>query len=157
MTARRLGRGALDAPENPNWTTPGLNNFRQNAQPEGEFAAPDLIVSLRLQCQPLDYGLVGRVRNIGATSVPAGVPVRFYEGDPKMGGVLLGMAVTTKVLYPAEAEDVVLLLPNAGPGVLDGSSVLWVVVDDEMPDHAWHECRVDNNSATGDGKCPMPG
>ncbi len=149
--------GSIPAPENPNWTTPGLNNFRQNAQPEGEFAAPDLIVSLRLQCQPLDYGLVGRVRNIGATSVPAGVPVRFYEGDPKMGGVLLGMAVTTKVLYPAEAEDVVLLLPNAGPGVLDGSSVLWVVVDDEMPDHAWQECRVDNNSATGDGKCPMPG
>ena len=149
--------GTIPAPEVPNWTVPGLNNFRQNAQPEGEFAAPDLIVSLRQQCPPLDYGLVGRVRNIGEASVPAGVPVRFYEGDPKMGGVLLGMALTSKVLYPAEAEDVVLLLPDAAPGVKDGSSVLFVVVDDEMPMHAWHECRLDNNWGTGDGKCPMPG
>ena len=149
--------GSIPAPQPVNWTTPGLNNFRQNAQPEGEFAAPDLIVSVRQQCPPLDYGLVGRVRNIGAASVPAGVPVRFYEGDPKMGGVSLGMGMTSKVLYPAEAEDVLLLLPDAPPGVVDGSSVVWVVVDDEMPDHAWHECRVDNNSATGDGKCPTPG
>lgn len=114
-------------------------------------------MSLRLQCPPLDYGLVGRVRNIGAASVPPGVPVRFYEGDPNMGGVLLGMSATSKVLYPAESEEVVLLLPDAPPGVTDGSSTLWVVVDDAMPDHAWHECRVDNNSATGDGKCPIPG
>jgi hypothetical protein len=136
----------------PNWTVPGLNNFRQNAQPEGEFTAPDLIVNLRQQCPPLDYGLVGRVRNIGAASVRAGVPVRFYEGDPMMGGLLLGLSATTKVVYPAEAEDVVLLLPDAAPG----SSVLCVVVDDEMPEHAWHECRLDNNWG-GDGQCPMPG
>ena len=32
--------------ELPNWTQPGLNNFRQNKQPGGEFAAPDAIVSL---------------------------------------------------------------------------------------------------------------
>lgn len=149
--------GSIPGPQPVNWTTPGLNNFRQNAQPEGEFSAPDLIVSVRQQCPPLDYGLVGRVRNIGAASVPPGVPVRFFEGDPKMGGVLLGMGVTSKVLYPAEAEDVVLLLPDAPPGVVDGSSVVWVVVDDEMAEHPWHECRVDNNSASGDGKCPTPG
>ncbi len=149
--------GNLPVPQPLNWTTPGLNNFRQNAQPLGEFNAPDLIVSLRQQCPPLDYGLVARVRNIGSASVPAGVPVRFYEGDPKLDGMLLGASVTSKVLYPAEAEDVVLLLPDAAPGIVDGTSELWVVVDDEMPDHAWHECRTDNNSAKGDGQCPMPG
>ncbi|MCY0986383.1 FG-GAP-like repeat-containing protein [Nannocystis sp. ILAH1] len=149
--------GKIPAIEPTNWLTPGLNNYRQNVQPEGEFAAPDLIVDLRLSCEPDPYGLVGRVRNIGEASVPAGVPVHFFEGDPMNGGTLLGSGVTTKVLYPAEAEDVTLLLPNAPPGVLDGSSVVWVVVDDAMPMHAWHECRVDNNSASGTGQCPLPG
>jgi len=148
--------GATPMVEATNWKVPGLNNFRQNVQPEGEFAAPDLIVDLRLQCAPEAYGLVARVRNIGEASVPVGVPVYFYEGDPDNGGVSLGMAVTTKVLYPAEAEEVALVLPNPPPGVVDGSSVVWVVVDDAMPMHAWHECRVDNNRASGTGKCPRP-
>jgi len=111
---------------------------------------------LRLQCAPEDYGLLGRVRNIGAASVPAGVPVYFFEGDPDNGGIPLGTATTTKVLYPAEAEEVVVLLADPPPGVLDGSSVVWVVVDDAMPMHAWHECRTDNNRASGTGVCPPP-
>ena len=148
--------GSIPGPQQVNWTTPGLNNFRQNAQPEGEFAAPDLIVSLRLQCAPLEYGLTGRVRNIGSASVPAGVSVRFFEGDPMMGGTLLGMGATSKVLYPAEAEDVVVTLADPPPGVVDGTSTVHVVVDDDMPNHPWHECRVDNNKASGDGKCAAP-
>ena len=104
----------------------------------------------------LEYGLTGRVRNIGSASVPAGVSVRFYEGDPMMGGTLLGMSATSKVLYPAEAEDVVVVLADPPPGVVNGTSTVHVVVDDDMPEHAWHECRVDNNQATGDGKCPEP-
>jgi hypothetical protein len=149
--------GNIPVPEPANWTQPGLNNFRQNVQPEGQFSAPDLVVTLQLQCSPQDYGIIGRVRNIGAASVPAGVPVRFYENDPMMGGVLLGMGATTKVLYPAEAEDVILLLPNPPPGVVDGTSTVYVFVDDDMPMHPWHECRTDNNSATGKGKCEAPG
>lgn len=149
--------GKIPAIEATNWKQPKLNNFRQNVQPAGEFSAPDLIVDLRLECDPDPYGLVGRVRNIGEASVPAGVPVYFFEGDPMNGGVPLGMGVTTKVLYPAEAEDVVLPLPNAPQGVLDGTSVVWVVVDDAMPMHAWHECRTDNNADQGSGKCPTPG
>lgn len=148
--------GATPKVEQTNWKVAGLNNFRQNVQPEGEFAAPDLIVDLRLQCAPEDYGLVGRVRNIGEAAVPAGVPVYFFEGDPDMGGTPLGMALTTKVLYPAEAEEVVVVLPDPPPGVVDGSSVVWVVVDDAMPVHSWHECRVDNNRASGTGQCPPP-
>jgi hypothetical protein len=35
--------------------------------------------------------------------------------------------------------------------------VVWAVVDDAMPAHSWHECRVDNNRASGTGKCPLPG
>lgn len=148
--------GAIPKIEATNWQTPGLNNFRQNVQPEGEFAAPDLIVDLRLQCAPEAYGLLGRVRNIGEASVPSGVPVYFFEGDPDNGGIPLGTATTTKVLYPAEAEEVVVLLPDPPPGLLDGSSVVWVIVDDAMPMHAWHECRTDNNRASGTGVCPPP-
>ena len=152
-----LEDGTIPAAEQPNWTTPGLNNFRQNVQPQGEFSAPDLIVSLRRQCPPEPYGLVGRVRNIGSASAPPGVPVYFFEGDPEMGGSLLGMGATGKTLYPAEAEDVVLPLPDAPETVKDGTSTIWVIVDDLMPMHEWQECRVDNNRDSGTGKCPTPG
>jgi hypothetical protein len=149
--------GSIPAVQQPNWTVVGLNNFRQNVQPQGEFAAPDLIVTLRKDCPPEPYALVGRVRNIGESSAPPGVPVYFYEGDPDMGGVLLGSGETVKTLYPAEAEDVALPLPDAPASVLDGTSTIWVVVDDAMPTHEWQECRVDNNRGSGTGKCPMPG
>ena len=33
-----------------NWKVSGLNNFRQNKQPEGEFNAPDMVVSARILC-----------------------------------------------------------------------------------------------------------
>ena len=58
---------------------------------------------------------------------------------------------------PWVAEDVLLLLPDAPMGVVDGTSELWVVVDDAMPMHEWHECKTDNNRDKGNGKCPMPG
>ena len=149
--------GTIPAVEQPNWSVEGLNNFRQNVQPQGEFSAPDLIVRLKRACDPDLTGLIGQVRNIGESSAPSGVPVYFYEGDPDMGGTLLGMGETSKTLYPAEAEDVILELPDPPPGVVDGTSEVWVVVDDAEPIHEWHECKVDNNRDQGNGKCPMPG
>jgi len=87
----------VPASELSNWTAPRHNNFRQNVQPEGEFAAPDLVVSGVSQCfDGLD--VAARVRNIGQASVPAGVTVGFYQRDPDQGGALLGTGVTTKVL-----------------------------------------------------------
>jgi len=109
------------------------------------------------QCPPEDYGLIARVRNIGEAPAPEGVPVYFYKGDPDMGGELLGTGVTTQTLYPAEAEDVLLLLPDASEDIKDGSAVIWIVVDDPMPDHPWHECREDNNRTSGSGRCHVPG
>jgi hypothetical protein len=94
------------------------------------------------------YSLVARVRNVGAASAPAGIPVGFYLGAPGSGVPLGGGPVlTTKVLYSAEAEDVVLELPNAPPELLNGTKTAYVVVDDQAPAHAWHECRVDNNTS----------
>ena len=149
--------GTIPAKEESNWTLPGLNNFRQNIQPLGEFSAPDLTVRFLLQCFPEPYGVIARVRNIGEAAAPSGVPVYFYEGDPDNGGTLLGMDKTTKTLYPAEAEDVLLLLPDPPPGVEDGTSDVWVIVDDLVPEHEWHECKLDNNRDQGSGKCTAAG
>jgi len=146
--------GSIPMVEAPNYKQPKLNNFRQNVQPLGEFSAPDLVVSIFPACTT-QYALVARVRNIGEAAVPAGVAVGFYAGDPKAGGVLLGASpvLTTKVLYPAEAEDVLLPLPNAPAGVISGMTPIYAVADDKGM-HAWHECRTDNNiSAAGKGLC----
>ena len=146
--------GTIPANETPNWTVPRLNNFRQNVQPLGEFSAPDLVVSIFPRCTT-DYALVARVRNIGTASVPPPVAVGFYAGDPAAGGTLLGSGVTTKALYPAESEDVVLPLTSPPAGVQDGTTPIYAVVDDGSPPHAWHECRTDNNkSEPGSGYCP---
>jgi hypothetical protein len=42
--------------EQDNWTTPGLNNFRQNVQGAGVFNAPDLSVSLAVGLDKCDDG-----------------------------------------------------------------------------------------------------
>jgi len=149
--------GSIPAVEQPNWSVEGLNNFRQNVQPEGEFSAPDLVASVIGICSPTEFGVTARVRNLGRASVPQGVPVGFYEGDPAAGGVLLGTELTTKILYPAEAEDLVLLLPEASSELLGGDVELWVVVDDGMPPHPWVECRTGNNSAHAAIDCNVAG
>ncbi len=149
--------GTIPAVEAPNWTQPRLNNFRQNVQPLGEFAAPDLVAKVGPYCGNDEYGLIATVRNVGQAAVPAGVPVGFYAGDPMLGGTLLGTLQTTKELYSAEAEQLYLPLPNPPPGVMDGTTPVFVVVDDGMPPHPWKECRTDNNVAEGTGKCNVAG
>ncbi|MFO7566041.1 MAG: FG-GAP-like repeat-containing protein [Enhygromyxa sp.] len=137
--------GRIPLQEPANWLTPGLNNFRQNVQPLGEFSAPDLVVDLRSRCLE-GYQAIATVRNIGQAAVPPGVVVGFYDGDPALGGALLGSGLTTKTLYPAEAEDVILDGANVPAPIQAGETELWVVVDDGMPEHPWHECRTDNNT-----------
>lgn len=142
--------GSIPAVELPNYSQPGLNNFRQNKQPGSELAAPDAIVTVGPQCgRP--FALAAVVRNIGEASLPAGVVVGFYSGQPG-GGALLGKAATSKVLYPAEAETV--LLPQPEP--LKGT--IYAVVDDSgMPHPEWAECRTDNNvSPAVPGDCEAP-
>ena len=76
----------------------------------------------------------------------------FYAGDPAAGGALLGSGATTKALYSAEAEDVLLTI-DAPVDVQNGTTPVFVVVEDGMPVHTWHECRTDNNVGQGSGKC----
>jgi hypothetical protein len=147
--------GKVPAKELPNWTQPGLNDYRQNRQPGSELSAPDAVVSIAPDCGTA-YGLVATVRNLGSASLPAGVAVGFYQGAPP-NGTLLGAGQTTKVLHPAEAENVTLPLPNAPAAVTSGTDPVYAVVDDGMAPHTWHECRTDNDvSAAGSGKCQAP-
>ena len=111
-------------------------------------------------------GLDVTIQNFGASGAKAlqsliggssDVVVGFYEGDPQQGGTLLGTAMTTKILYPAEAQEVVLELPEIPASFMDGSQPLVIVVDDGMPDHPWHECRTDNNTVTIGPACKAIG
>jgi len=147
--------GRVPAVEPANWTQAGLDNYRQNKQPGNVFSAPDAVVSVAPQCG-LNYGLVATVRNLGTAPLPPGVGVGFYMGTAP-GGTLLGSASTTKALYPAEGENVLLPLPGAPPAITSGMTPVYAVVDDGMPAHPWHECRQDNNtSAAASGKCDAP-
>lgn len=149
--------GSIPTAEVPNWTVPRLNNFRQNVQPEGEFSAPDLIVSVGPDCSPTAYGVVATVRNIGRAAVPAGVPVTFYAGDPAAGGELLGTMNTTKELYPAEGEELILVPETSVQALRDGAVEAWAVVDEGNPVHTWRECRPDNNDASSLVACNISG
>src|SRR5690606_38818142 len=74
--------GTLPSPERPNHSTAGLNNFRQNVQPDGLFDAPDLVLrDLGFSISECASGrLILRVRvvNEGRAGAPAGVPVSVY-------------------------------------------------------------------------------
>ena len=141
--------GTIPTKELPNWTQPGLNNFRQNKQPGSEFAAPNVVAIAAPLC-PGPTGVVVTVRNIGEALVPAGVVVGVYGGVPSTG-VKLGSVTTTRALYPAESEPLELTLAVVPPTV-------YTVVDDGAPPHpAWHECRTDDNTSPAVGTaCSSP-
>ena len=66
--------------------------------------------------------------------------------------------MTSKVLYPAESESVLLPLAAAPGDVTTGQTPIYAVVDDtNVPHPAWTECRTDNNvSAPSSGACNSP-
>jgi len=149
--------GQIPTAEVSNWKVPGLNNFRQNNQPDGEFGSPDAIVAIAPLCEVNDaYSLVATVRNVGEAALPAGVTVGFYVGDPP-DGMKVGELMTTTALYPLEAEVLKLPYDDAPMDVKEGVVHIYAVVDDTMEPHPeWQECRIDNNIGTNSGKCSTP-
>jgi len=148
--------GTIPKSELPNWTQPGLNNFRQNKQPGGEFAAPDAVVSIAAGCGS-PFSLVATVRNIGEAALPAGVVVGFYAGTAPTG-TKLGSLATLLPLYPAESETLTMPLPSPPAGVASGMTPVYAVVDDTTTPHpSWHECRTDNDTSADVGvSCSGP-
>jgi hypothetical protein len=129
-----------------NWQTPGLNNFRQNAQGGlGFLKVADLTVEL------LDLGalcdlragnkvLQAEVCNRGTNPVQDGVDVAFLEtDDPNKGpeeAVVVCKATTNKLLQPGECETV------ACNAELSGMGNVYVDVD---PEDTIADCHPGNN------------
>jgi hypothetical protein len=104
-----LSNGSVPAVEVDNWSTPGLNNYRQNVQGEGVYNAPDLnVIALEVLLDgcPASVRLRARVSNEGNLGAPSGVPVAFYTGSASMRGTLLGVGRTTMPLLPGQSEVV---------------------------------------------------
>jgi hypothetical protein len=144
--------GTIPLVEANNWTEPGLNNYRQNKQPDGVFGAPDAIVALLYpKCFGV-FSLVALVRNLGSASLPPGAKVTFYKGEMPNGEVI-GEATTKLALYPAQAEQVAIELGEMHPDVQSGTVPVYAVVTTPAI-----ECRTDNNfSAQESGACVPPG
>jgi len=135
--------GHIPQTEIDNWKVNGLNNYRQNKQPGGEFSAPDAVVTVTPLCYTEQLSLAGVVRNIGQAVLPPGQTVTFYAGSAP-SGTELGKLDTTQSLFPAQSETLVLPLPNAPIGVQNGSTPVYATVSVKPPAV---ECRTDNNTS----------
>ncbi len=129
--------GSIPTREPRNWETPGLNNFRQNKQPDSELAAVDAVVSMA--CSRDVTGMTVTVRNLGQAVMPAGAEVRLVAGTPGSPGAEIGRATTTRALFPAQAEDLNIPAPD---DVITGTSPSHATV--VLPPDV-QECRTDNN------------
>ncbi|NMB76467.1 MAG: VCBS repeat-containing protein [Myxococcales bacterium] len=143
--------GAIPAVAPQNWKISWLNNFRQNAQGEGLFDAPDLAARglgylPAGNCRVDGLRLFAFIVNRGTQSVRAGVPVSFYRGDPRAGGTLLGTVRTTLNLMPGEGEVVEFWWRDPP---IDTPLDIHVVADDAgggaQPAGEHNECREHNN------------
>ncbi|MBK9264255.1 MAG: hypothetical protein IPM54_31190 [Polyangiaceae bacterium] len=130
----------------PNWTQPGLNNFRQNTQGNlGLLNVADL-TAVFTDLGTLCGGVAGlatlkaRVCNRGTNPVQDGVTVDFLAGDTLQTSVLACTAVTTKLLLPGECEDI------ECTGDLPGVGDVFVVVD---PAGTIADCHPGNNEGAG--------
>jgi FG-GAP-like repeat len=135
--------GNVPLSEADNWTTAGLNNYRQNVQGDGVFNAPDLTVDLTIGLSLCGQGqleLRARVSNIGALGVLPGVDVSFFEGIGA-SATLLGSDVTTVPLLPG-ASTVVTLAVAAPTALTDYS----VTVAGNSASLVVAECDPDNNT-----------
>lgn len=106
---------------------------------------PD-VTSSRIQYDfsmyPMQVGLVARVGNGGIASIPAGVTVHFYDGDPSNGGTLIGSSATTTALAQNAFEDVSTMWVMPPANATYNSLSVFTVVDQS---NTQTECREDNN------------
>ncbi len=134
--------GSIPKVETKNWELPWLNDFRQNVQDKGIFDAPDAVVSLHVTCTSPVIGHAS-VRNIGLSTLPAGVDVGLYV---RKAGVdtQVGTGVTTHALFPGQTEDVTI---TANPNKSNTSDIFVakILVDPNMP--LFHECNSDNDDS----------
>jgi hypothetical protein len=125
-----------------NWTTEGLNNFRQNVV--GDLAtdvSPDATSGgTGFECHDGALTLSAKACNRGTEPLAAGLPVTFYEGDPATD--VICTATTTGVLDPGSCEPVACDWDPAPNGAKD---VTVVADDDGTGAGSATECHEGNN------------
>lgn len=139
--------GTVPATEIDNWTTPGLNNYRQNVQGNGIFNAPNLVVELTAvsACSSSEYRLSAVVRNAGSRGVEAGITVDFVRTTPAPEETLASVNTTTALL-PGGSERVTVLVPVPEDTDLvfearvDGSTAVVECTEDDNADDAMGRC-----------------
>ncbi|MFO0550339.1 MAG: VCBS repeat-containing protein [Polyangiaceae bacterium] len=131
--------GSIPTIEKRNWTLPWLNNFRQNVQDGGLFDAPDATVTLSVDCGNPLIATVS-VRNIGLSSLPAGVEVAIFANS---SATAMATTATTRALFPGQTE--VLEVPLPATASTDDTYVARIQIDPQAP--KFHECRDDNNES----------
>ncbi len=152
--------GTVPAAMEVNWLNERYNNFRQNVQPDGLFAAPDAVLGGNI-CTPMetedgwDVELSVLVRNEGALTIPAGTDVSIVLDDGMSTTVLLDTA-TTIALAPGQFEVLSLVVPLPA-GVTPPVTIVAIVDpgDDDAPNGDMNECNEDNNLA--ETVCAVPG
>ena len=103
------------------------NSYRAAPTATCPFSIPDLTAShVRVTTVGTATRLTARIGNAGARTVPRSVPVAFYDGDPRAGGVLLGVVFTSNYLPTGSFTDVSLDLANAVT-----TATVWVAADDD--------------------------
>jgi len=115
-------------------TVPEYNEFNNimrsgsdantNTPPVIDLSASSLQVGRR--SLPTNALLTARLGNSGLVSVPTNVPMAFYDGDPRAGGTLLGVARSTMPLSPGMYQD--LSVTWAAPTI--AAHTVFVVADD---------------------------
>jgi hypothetical protein len=146
--------GAIPRRPRANWGLPWLNNFRQNVQGEGVFAAPDLVIvaaEAELQGCPFTAVVTATVFNQGSEEVPAGVSIALLGPD----GATVATAQTAGALPPGGFEEVVLAWADPGAAALRGERLEMTVTADAAA--AFNECREENNGFSVSVRVPADG
>lgn len=143
--------GNVPMTESNNWTTPGLNDYRKNAQGEGVFNAPNLTVELAIGLDKCSTGMLSlraRVTNVGALGVFPGVVVEFRQGSAT--GMVLGTGTVTTPLLPGGSALVTLDVASTA------SMDFWAGVDGAPATGAITECdELDNQDTAIGAMCPV--
>jgi hypothetical protein len=130
-----------------NWTTAGMNHYRQNQQGAlNPSTVPDFTSSLAqgVSCGPGGMTVSAQVCNRGTKPAGAGVAVAVYVGDPKAGGKLGCTTATQKILPIGLCEAVSCTITPPPAGKVD----LYVVADDDGTGKgSYAECFDKNNWA----------
>ena len=112
-----------------------------NTPPVIDLSASDLQVGR--QGLPTNVVLTARLGNCGLVSVPTNVPIAFYDGDPKSGGALIGVASSTNTMAPGQFED---LSVNWNSPTITQHTVFVVADDPGNGNYVFQEITYSNNT-----------